>query len=400
MNDRHKRRELNRLNLFHQTCSMMFYLKCATTNDEGKTTYLLSSCRSVNKQHWKIHFGSSEKFELISGGKLRHGGINFFGGGNFKFRQTSPTPLEREKQKLLNHLDQSERARSTKGVSCQCGARSPYLFSWQYTYYNSPDMWSYCFWVITHVATTTAAATAVGGNQLAKIFSIHYREIPEREIPVDGRDETSRQFACCDKRRSLRRFTLIDTLVNTDEILTGTAHSSHDQNWVKTKEKKNKMNFACCSKSIRAKIIIIMADWEFRWNAPVLGRIKAVRGGKSVGAGYAKEKMVRVFWRKKLSCRSVGRSALCTSYPCWPSINNTRLLPSHPLSNLEKNPLRLSLSLLRCWLTYKMMAHILGGHFPSGLWMDPFPSDYQPSRKLENKRHGRWGGTFQLSLCP
>lgn len=80
MNDRHKRRELNRLNLFHQTCSMMFYLKCATTNDEGKTTYLLSSCRSVNKQHWKIHFGSSEKFELISGGKLRHGGINFFGG--------------------------------------------------------------------------------------------------------------------------------------------------------------------------------------------------------------------------------------------------------------------------------------------------------------------------------
>lgn len=67
-----------------------------------------------------------------------------------------------------------------------------------------------------------------------------------------------------------------------------------------------------------------------------------------------------------------------------------------PVIKFGKNPLRLSLSLLRCWLTYKMMAHILGGHFPSGLWMDPFPPYYQPSRKLENKRHGRWGG---LSNC-
>lgn len=51
--------------------------------------------------------------------------------------------------------------------------------------------------------------------------------------------------------------------INTNEILTGTAHSSHDQNWVKTKKKKKENEFVCCWKSIRAKIIIIMADWEF-----------------------------------------------------------------------------------------------------------------------------------------
>lgn len=175
----------------------------------------------MNKQHWKIHFGSSEKFELISGGKLRHGGINNFFRGKFQISSDFTNSTGAGKTKIAESSRPIWAFAFNKGRQLPlCGARSPYyLFSWQYTYYNSPDMWSYCFWVITHVATTTAAVWGRGINW-PKYFPLPWNTGAWNS----GRriDETSRQFACCDKRRSLRWFTLIDTLVNTNEILTGT----------------------------------------------------------------------------------------------------------------------------------------------------------------------------------
>lgn len=162
----------------------------------------------MNKQHWKIHFGSFEKFELISGG------INNFLGGNFKFRQTSPTPLSSGKNKncwiISTNLSVSVQQRASAAATMWSKVALLSFFLTVHVYYNSPDMWSYCFWVITHVATTTAA---VWGREInwPKYFPLPWNTGAWNS----GRrtDETSRQFACCDKRRSLRWFTLIDTLV-------------------------------------------------------------------------------------------------------------------------------------------------------------------------------------------
>lgn len=136
----------------------------------------------MNKQHWKIHFGSFEKFELISGG------INNFLGGNFKFHQTSPTPLSSGKNKncwiISTNLSVSVQQRASAAATMWSKVALLSFFLTVHVYYNSPDMWSYCFWVITHVATTTTAVWGGGKSIGQNIF--HYREIPEREIPVDG----------------------------------------------------------------------------------------------------------------------------------------------------------------------------------------------------------------------
>lgn len=155
------------------------------------------------------------------------------------------------------------------------------------------------------------------------------------------------------------------------------------------------MNFVCCWKSIRAKIIIIiMADWEFWWNALVYWEgSRPLEGGKSVGAGYAKEKMVRVFRRKKLSCRSVG-----PVYQLLPVLavhkQHAVVAPSHPLSNWEKTRFAyLSLLLL--------IKHIRW--WPTSLvdieWTR-FHQIITKVKKIGKQTSRKVGRTFQLSLCP
>lgn len=106
-------------------------------------------------------------------------------GGNFKFRQTSPTPLEREKQKLLNHLDQSERLRSTKGVSCHYVEQGHLIifFLDSTRIITVPTCDPIVFGLLP---MSQLLPLLCGGGESIGQNIFHYREIPEREIPVDG----------------------------------------------------------------------------------------------------------------------------------------------------------------------------------------------------------------------